>query len=81
MVMDIDECNNINLSTQVNKNTSTCFIQNVKCHYNNTPLFAAFTTKGTLLTLLKWESVPFPLHGLAGFDWKSKVPPQKRGRR
>ena len=27
----------------VNKNTFTCFIQNVKCHYNNTPPLAAFT--------------------------------------
>ena len=44
MVMDIDECNNNNCNTQVHENMSTCFIQNIKCHYNKAPPLAAFTT-------------------------------------
>ena len=44
MVMDIDECNNSNRKCSNLINMSTCFIQIIKCLYNNAPPLNAFTT-------------------------------------
>ena len=43
--MDIDERNNNKLKCSNLINMSTCFIQIIKCLYNNAPHLDAFTTK------------------------------------